>query len=116
MTEVDDAVKKVEWLLATNNPIAYNTVIPSPSGEALGMLGLRMYRPRDGKIWTCGPIDLVEDLELTPTCCMTPQRSFISKNQSEGRRLRASRIDAAENSEPSDRYVQGWYPWLRPTN
>ena len=116
MTEVDDAVKKVQWLLATNNPVAYNAEVPCPSSEALGMLGLRVYRPRDGKIWTCGPVDLVEDIELTPNCCLSSHRRFVSKNLSEANKLRASRIDAIGSCAPDDKSVLEWYPWQHPTS
>ena len=116
MTEVDDAVRKVEWLLTTNNSIAYNAEMPCPPGEVLGMLGLRVYRPRDGKIWTCGPIDLVEDIELTPNCCLSAHRRFVSKNLSDAQKLKVSRIDAVGNYEPDGKSVLEWYPWQLPTS
>lgn len=116
----DDVLNTIRTMLRSNRVIMFGT---QPSPEIAKAMGMEVVRLGDGWAWTIMNEKRPEYVPLSPGAYLASERRAMSRAQMVVTRnvylrylFRRERNRALAAREPSQKFGEGWYPWLRSTS
>lgn len=113
----DDILNTIRTMLRSNRVIMFG---PIPSPEIAKALGMEVVRLGDSWAWTLMNEKRPEYVPLTAGSYLASERRITSRSQMVVTRnvylrylFRRERNRALAAREPSQKFGEGWYPWLR---